>query len=552
MFEIIDADDDNARQPPAITPTRDSIGVEFTRPVEQHVARHFATWDDAKIQLTYRAMQDATIQSRTRIGDARLLETFLNMMKSALDKRERRLQAQMPLDGRSILSFLAPRRNERLLNLALHPVHFHPRAQGMRFDAGKYDSLPLSIQNFDLGAVNRLLQAIHIAFAAANNSDAWVERYRPVLQQFRVEFGLDRPFEPFVIRQPHVPSGSIVVWDSYHATEDHFVDAQGRDRTTNEFYGTMFLDYCPRRLFSERIWHILYQCHMVSVVDVGAGPSLYRGGQWTYRYLQSTNTLAGLQQVPQIFHHYFGAPRPAEIQAASFAPVNEIAEVFNKGYVVTRVPAPNLDQAYSEAWREFRNFMQWIMLDMERDFVRNVRGKVVIPNRQMPPLVVGGVVGIIGQPGLQEANINLIHPTGVDLELLTAVLGGTIGRAKAATVLGFGGTNAFWRRKNDGMRGAGGQFLSKISIDSGMGVGTSFYDGKAHLEVQVALAPTFELLYGEPVVIIPERFRIKLNTSWHNWHIDHAPLPDAILGALSALGAAPATEDDDDMEDEIE
>ena len=45
------------------------------------------------------------------------------------------------------------------------------------------------------------------------------------------------------------------------------------------------------------------------------------------------------------------------------------------------------------------------------------------------------------------------------------------------------------------------------------------------------------------VVIVPERFRIKISSEWGNLHIDHAPLPDRIDRALAqdTLAAADAT-----------
>jgi len=210
--------------------------------------------------------------------------------------------------------------------------------------------------------------------------------------------------------------------------------------------------------------------------------------------------------------HYLGAPRPAVVTALPVASQADVALTFRDGYSVTRVAG--LDAVYQATWKEFRDFFQWIMLDSETDFALNAQGRVIVPS-------TGAV-----------ASINLVHPAGPDLQLLTATLGGTIGRRKASEVLGFGKTNAFWRRKKDGTRGAGGQFLSKISQESGMGVASSYYGGANHLLLQCLIAPTFELLYGEPVVVIPERFRVKLNTTWANWHVDHAPLPDAVRVAL--------------------
>ena len=134
---------------------------------------------------------------------------------------------------------------------------------------------------------------------------SWVAQMRPLLDTFAAELGLDREWTPFTLEQPEAKD-ALLLWNGYHSTVNHWVE-DGAEHREDAIKRSLFLDAVPRRLFSERVWAVLWACHRVAIVDLGAGS--YRGSEWGCCYRQERGLPTGAETVKdQRLWPLLGAP----------------------------------------------------------------------------------------------------------------------------------------------------------------------------------------------------------------------------------------------------
>jgi hypothetical protein len=245
-------------------------------------------------------------------GPAAKLQALLRALRTALGTRQRRIQGQVPT--RSILQFArGSPEAETLFHLIAHPEHGVPGLAVNWKDTLPFVH-PLSGQDakdFE-GMVSRMnhhCATIHRHYRQPQQASMlygpWVEKMRPLMDAFATELGLDRDWTPFTLAHPEAKD-ALLLWTGYHATVNHWQE-EGQKRQEEGIKRSLFLDAVPRRIFSEHVWALVWACHRVAIVDLGAGH--YRGSEWGYCYRQEKKLPTGAQTVQdQRLWPLLGAP----------------------------------------------------------------------------------------------------------------------------------------------------------------------------------------------------------------------------------------------------
>eukprot|EP00944_MAST-04C_sp_MAST-4C-sp1_P013748 g13748.t1 len=452
------------------------------------------------------------------------IDEFIKAVKKLLANRIDRIQAQYPLDGKSVLAFPTRTCNQALWTAICHPKEGAPSYydKSITKDKGpwRFPGFANLTAEENLVTFNKVIKSIHrvynelkkghkncvesknsscssVSSKASTEIEAWTSRRYEYLKKHEVYFGLNENFTKTKFIVPFVPEGRLLLWNGYHQTAGNESDENGILKKNHKgLLKTLIVDAAPKSVLPEKAWKLLYEINLSSITDVGEGAEWSRHGQHWVEYAQSKNISPGLplHQLEPWMKRFFN-PDAQRLEKDEPLVKNMLSNddrffLCKNGYVISSKAF--FDTEYGDVndevaliLRTHRNFAQYILFD--RDGIKcSSNDQDIILNDELFERL-------------------LLKPQKVSMDLT--------GDEKKLYLKNCNYCSRFPKAPKSGLGPAG-----------------SSYGIPGFLRFQCYCALVLEKLYGEDCMVIPERIRIKAGTKWGFLHSDRRMLPGSESG----------------------